>query len=124
MEKERITDALRINRIRCILAVIVCSLLCIFVILAVSEQLLIAPDALVSEVGYKSYRMFTVLSNMLMAITAAMCIPYAVDGIRYHNYHLPRWIVTLMYMGTNGVALTFLIAVTVLAPARGPQCDT
>lgn len=114
-----IPDALRINRIRCILAIIVCALLCILVFLAVTDQLLQTPDALVTEVGWKSYHMFTVLSNILMAVTAAMCIPFAVDGMRYRNYHLPRWYVNLMFMGTTGVALTFLIALTVLSPAAG-----
>jgi len=119
MEQEKMPDALRINRIRCILAIIVCAVLCVLVFLAVTDQLLREPDALVAEVGWKSYHMFTVLSNILMAVAAAMCIPFAVDGMRYRNYHLPRWYVNLMFMGTSGVALTFLIALTVLSPAAG-----
>lgn len=117
MKEEKVNNALRINRIRCVLAAVMCSLLCILVFAAVIDQVLSTPDAIVSEVGQKSFRMFTILSNMLMGITAAMCIPFAVDGMRYRNYHLPRWVVNLLYIGTNGVALTFLIAVTVLSPA-------
>lgn len=56
---------------------------------------------------------------MLMAVSAAMCIPYAVDGIRNNNYHLPRWYVGLMYMGTTSVAITFFIAITILSSAAG-----
>ena len=92
---------------------------CFLVFLAVTDQLLRDPDVLIKEVGWKAYHMFTVLSNILMAVAAAMCIPFAVDGMRYRNYHLPRWYVNLMYMGTTGVAITFLIALTVLAPAAG-----
>lgn len=117
MKKETISNALRVNRIRCILAVVMCSLLCLLVFAAVIDQVLSTPDAVVSEVGQKSFRMFTILANMLMGVTAEMCIPFAVDGIRYRNYHLPRWVVNFLYIGTNGVALTFLIAVTVLSPA-------
>ena len=117
MEKEKLKNALRINRIRCVIAVITGSVLCVLVFAAVIAQVLSTPDAIVSEVGQKSFRMFTILANMLMGVTAAMCIPFAVDGIRYRNYHLPRWVVNLLYVGTNGVALTFLIAVTVLSPA-------
>ena len=117
MKKEKITNALLINRTRCVIAVIMCSLLCILVFAAVIDQVLSTPDAIVSEVGQKSFRMFTILANMFMGVTAAMCIPFAVDGMRYRNYHLPRWVINLMYIGTNGVALTFLIAVTVLSPA-------
>ena len=117
MEKEKFKDALKVNKARCIWAVVMCSLMCILVFAAVIDQVLSTPDAIVSEVGLKSFRMFTILANMLMGITSAMCIPFAVDGIRYENYHLPRWVVNLMYLGTNGVALTFLIAVTILSPA-------
>ena len=119
MEQKKLPDALRINRNRCILAIVICSILCFLVFIAVTDQLLREPDVLIKEVGWKAYNMFTVLSNILMAVAAAMCIPFAVDGMRYRNYHLPRWYVNLMYMGTTGVAITFLIALTVLSPAAG-----
>ena len=112
-------NALRVNRIRCIFAVFVCALLCIMVFLGVCIQLLSEPNPEIPEVGWESYYLFTILSSMLMAFAAAMCIPYTVDGIRYHNYHLPRWYVDLMFMGTTGVTVTFLSALTVLAPAAG-----
>ncbi len=110
------TDAIRTNRMRCRVAVVSCSLLSFLVFLAVCDQLLSTPDAIVQEVGWKSYHMFTILANMFAGIAAALCIPYAVDGLRYDNYHLPRWVVNVLYMATTGVALTFLIAVTVLSP--------
>ena len=120
MDKTRKSpNALQINRNRCILAIIVCSLICILVYLGVTDQVLRDPDPLIKEVGWKSYHMFTILSNLLMAVAAAMCIPFAVDGMRYRNYHLPRWYVNLMYAGTTGVAITFIITLTVLAPAAG-----
>ena len=110
------SDAIRTNRTRCRVAVVSCSLLSFLVFLAVCDQLLSTPDAIVQEVGWKSYHMFTILANMFAGIAAALCIPYAVDGLRYDNYHLPRWVVNVLYMATTGVALTFLIAVTVLSP--------
>ena len=109
-------DAIRTNRMRCRVAVVSCSLLSFLVFLAVCDQLLSTPDAIVQEVGWKSYHMFTILANMFAGIAAALCIPYAVDGLRYDNYHLPRWVINVLYMATTGVALTFLIAVTVLSP--------
>ena len=110
------SDAIRTNRMRCRVAVVSSSLLSFLVFLAVCDQLLSTPDAIVQEVGWKSYHMFTILANMFAGIAAALCIPYAVDGLRYDNYHLPRWVVNVLYMATTGVALTFLIAVTVLSP--------
>ena len=118
MSKDKKLDALQINKVRCVLSIIVCSLICVFVFMGVCQQLVVQPaDNGLPEVGWKSYHLFTILSNMLMAVSAAMCIPYAVDGMRNHNYHLPRWYVDLMYIGTTGVTVTFVIALTVLSPA-------
>lgn len=111
--------ALRINRDRCIFALVSSVLVLLFVFLAIVTTLLQAEDEVVKEVGLKTFRMFTVQSNMLMAFGAAMVIPYAVDGLRYRNYHLPRWIVSLLFMGVTGVTLTFLIAVTLLSSMAG-----
>lgn len=112
-------NAVQINRNRCRLAIIVCILICFLVFLGVCMQLIENPEAESKEVGWKTYHLFTILSNMLMAVAAAMCIPYAVDGLRRNNYHLPRWYVNLMYTGTTGVAVTLIVAVTVLSPAAG-----
>lgn len=119
MRQKKKPDALRVNKIRCILAIIVSAVLCALTFLGVCMQLLDDPNPEIQEVGWKSYHLFTILSNMLMAAAAAMCIPYAVDGLRNHNYHLPRWYVDLMFTGTVGVAVTFLVAVVVLSPAAG-----
>ncbi|MBP3896857.1 MAG: hypothetical protein J6D57_03320 [Mogibacterium sp.] len=116
MKDRKTVDILLHNRKRCISAIVCCSVLSFLVFLAICDQLLSQPDAIVQEVGWKSYHMFTILANMFMGIASAMCIPYAVDGLRYNNYHLPRWIIDLLLMATTGVAVTFLIAVTVLSP--------
>lgn len=74
---------------------------------------------MVQEVGIKTFRMFTVLSNMLMAVVVGLCIPFSVDGIRNKNYHLPRWIVNLSYISVIGVTLTFCISLFILSPQIG-----
>lgn len=95
------------------------TLIVIFVFMCIVINLLKAPTELVQEVGLKTFRMFTVLSNMLVAIASAMTIPFAVDGIIKKNYHLPRWIVALTFTGVTCVTLTFLIALTVLSAHAG-----
>ena len=89
MKDRKTVDILLHNRKRCISAIVCCSVLSFLVFLAICDQLLSQPDAIVQEVGWKSYHMFTILANMFMGIASAMCIPYAVDGLRYNNYHLP-----------------------------------
>ena len=63
---------------------------------AIVFNLLADPTEIVQEVGLKTFRMYTVLSNMFVGITAAMSIPFAVDGLRERNYHLPRWIIRFL----------------------------
>ena len=118
MKKDELT-ALKINRDRCIFALVNSVLMVVFVFLAIVFRVLQKEDMVVREVGLQTFRMFTVLSNMLMAIGFAMVIPYAVDGLRYRNYHLPRWVVDLLFMGTTCVSLTFIIAVTALSAMAG-----
>ena len=95
------------------------SLIVIFVFICIIVNLLKEPTALVEEVGLKTFRMFTVLSNMLVGVTSAMTIPFAVDGIIKKNYHLPRWIVALTFTGVTCVSLTFLVALTALSAYAG-----
>ena len=90
---------------------------CIFV--AIVMNLLKAPTELVEEVGIKTFRMYTVLSNMFVGITISMTIPFAVDGIRHRNYHLPRWVVNLIFVSTTCITLTFIISCTLLSAFAG-----
>lgn len=52
--KKRSADALYINRVRCVLAMAVCSLISILVYLGVTDQVLRDPDPLIEEVGWKT----------------------------------------------------------------------
>ena len=101
------------------LNLILSSLIVVFVFISIVMNLLSTPTENVQEVGLKTFRMFTVLSNMFVAITSAMTIPFAVDGIRRKNYHLPRWIVNLTLSGATCITLTFLISIFVLSPRKG-----
>lgn len=104
------------SHLKAALSILLSALIIVGVFLGVVENLLDDPNELVQEVGAKTFRMFTVLSNMFMATAAALSIPFAVDGIRYRNYHMPRWIVTFLYSGTVCVALTFFVALFLLSP--------
>ena len=119
MERDKGLNAIAINRLRCILATTVCIGICVMVFFAFVYHLLTDPNNLIQEVGWQSFHLFTILSNMIMGVVSGMCIPFAVDGLRYHNYHLPRWFVNLLFMATCGVTITFVIAVTVLSSAVG-----
>ena len=101
------------------LNLILSTVLVVCVFISIVMNLLANPTELVQEVGTKTFRMFTVLSNMFVGVTAAMSIPFAVDGIRQQNYHLPRWIVNLTFVSTTCITLTFMITLFVLSPQAG-----
>ena len=92
-------------------------IMCVFASIVVN--LLSSPNELVEEVGLKTFRMFTNLSNMFVSITAAMTIPFTVDGIRQKNHHLPRWIMKLTLASTTAIAVTFVTTLFVLSPQAG-----
>lgn len=69
--------------------------------------------------GIEKLRMFTFQSNLLAGLCALLCVPYQVDGIRNINYHIPRWVVYVLYAGISAVAVTFLIAGLVMSPVVG-----
>ena len=83
---------------------------------AIVYNLVSGPTELVEEVGLKTFRMFTDLSNMFVSITTAMTIPFTVEGIRQKNYHLPRWIMNLTLASVTAISVTFSISLFVLSP--------
>lgn len=91
--------------------------ICVFI--GVTMNLTTTADENFDHMGLRTFCMFTVNSNILAAAAMAMLIPYTMDGLRTHNYHIPRWVVDLVYMGVTSVALTFLVSLFVLAPVKG-----
>ena len=78
-----------------------------------------AADENFDHMGLRTFCMFTVNSNILAAAAMAMVIPYTMDGLRTHNYYLPRWIVDVAYAAVTAVALTFLVSLFILSPVKG-----
>jgi hypothetical protein len=69
--------------------------------------------------GIRTFCMFTVDSNILVALSLLMCIPYTIEGLRTGYYHLPDWVVVMMHATVSSVALTFIVSLCVLAPVKG-----
>lgn len=112
-------NIIELNRRRCVNALILCTIVIVGVFIGVVTKLVAESTVLDPDEGIRSFRYFTVLSNVLMAFTATLCIPFEIDGLRNHNYHLPRWIVDLLYCGVCCVSITFFFAVCLLAPTQG-----
>ena len=115
----KISNFQKTHSINSWLNLILSTTIVVLVFISVVINLLATPDEFVKEVGVKTFRMFTVLSNMFVGISAAMTIPFAVDGIRQRNYHLPRWIVALTFSSVTCISLTFFVASTILSVKAG-----
>ena len=111
--------AMKITRRQCRLAFFSAAVVVICVCIGVTMNLTTLADENFDHMGLRTFCMFTVNSNILCAASMAMVIPYTLDGLRTHNYHMPRWIVDLVYMGVTAVALTFLVSLFILSPVKG-----
>ena len=107
------------SKTRSIVALCVCVLINIFQLIAFVIDVGDLYNHGTPESGVNTFRMFTTLSNLLIAITSVISIPYFVDDIRHKTFYYPRWLMTLLYIGTEGVALTFVSAITLISANLG-----
>ena len=111
--------ALRSNRMQCLLALISAGVVAVCVCVGVVMNLVTLYDENFDHMGIRTFCMFTVDSNILVALSMLLCIPYTVDGLRTGYYHLPDWIVVLMHVSVTAVSLTFLVSLFILSPVKG-----
>lgn len=119
MKSKKIVNARRINKMRFISGIVICSLVIIYTFLALLLNLINYYEHKSPEVGAGTLRMFTTISNLIAAFAATMCLPFQIDGLRRDRYKLPPWVVVVMYVGAVGVFLTFIMALTVISAYQG-----
>jgi len=119
MKDKPIFNARRINKMRYISGIVISSLVIIVTFVALSLSLLDFFHSGSSEAGVGTFKMFTTISNIIAAFSAAMCLPFQIDGLRKDRYKLPSWIVIVMYVGATGVFLTFSVAITIISAYQG-----
>lgn len=118
-DKNTITNARSITKMRCIAGIALCATV---IILTIVSMVLNSSDFYQDrspESGLGTFRMFTTLSNMVAAAAASLCIPFQIDGLRRDKYKLPNWIVVVMYIGVVGVFITFFVALTLISIYQG-----
>lgn len=110
--------AIAFNRRQCLCALISAAVVVVCVCIGVTLNLtMIYADY--DNVGIRSFCLFTVNSNILAAAGMMQVFPYALDGLRKNNYHLPNWVVVFLYTGTAAVTLTLIISLALLTPIKG-----
>ena len=122
MKEKTIINARKINKMRFISGIVICSLVIVVTFVALTLNLIDFYSNDSPESGVGTYRMFTTVSNVIAAFAALMCLPFQIDGLRRDRYKLPPWIVMVMYVGATGVFLTFFVAATLISAVQGfPQ---
>ena len=119
MKDKPIVNARKINKMRYISGIVLCSLVIVLTFVATTLSLLDYFHSESSEAGLGTFKMLTTISNISAAFSAAMCLPFQIDGLRRDRYKLPSWIVIVMYVGAVGVFLTFFVAITIISAYQG-----
>ena len=119
MKDKPVVNARKFNKMRFISGIVISSLVIVMTLVALSLSLSDYFDSGSSEAGVGTFKMFTTISNIIAAFSAAMCLPFQIDGLRRDRYKLPSWIVIVMYVGAVGVFLTFLVAITLISAYQG-----
>ena len=114
-----IYNARKINKMRCIAGLVMCSAVIILTAVALVFNITDFYNESTPEAGIGTLRMYTTLSNILAAVAASLCIPFQIDGLRRNKYKLPFWIVSIMYVGGTGLFVTFFTAITLISITTG-----
>lgn len=122
MQKEKqaiITNARAINKMRCIVGLVICSIVIVLTIVSLTLNIINFYQEGAPEAGIGTLRMYTTLSNILATLSASICVPFQIDGLRKNKYKLPKWIVEVLFVGAVGVFFTFSIAITLITANMG-----
>lgn len=111
--------AIAFSRRQCLCALISSAIVVVCVCIGVTMNLTTLYDQDFDNMGIRTFCMFTVNSNILAALGMVQVLPFAAEGLRKNNYHLPNWSVVFLHAGTTAVALTFLVSLLVLSPVKG-----
>ena len=107
------------NRKECIFSLVSALIVVVCTCTGVVMNLTTLHDENFDHMGIQTFCMFTVLSNILVAVGMGLVIPYTIDGLRKRYFNLPSWLIAFLMAGTTAVTLTFLVSLFILAPFKG-----
>ncbi len=58
--------------------------------------------------GFRSFIYYTMVSNVLAALSAAFVFPFAVEGIRKKRFTIPKWVALMHFIATTSIMVTMV----------------
>jgi hypothetical protein len=116
---KKIVNARTINKKRCIVGLIMCSIVIVLTIISLTINIINYYGDATPESGIGTLRMYTTLSNIVATLAAAVCIPFQIEGLLKNKYRLPGWIVQVMYVGATAISFTLVVTVSVISIRAG-----
>ena len=103
-----------IQKSRSVISLIACviTLVCSVSALSVDIAIYVKQGWPISEM----FSYFTTLSNILISIASSFIVPFAIDGIRYKRFIMPKWLSMLHYSGIICISLVFIFVLVAIMP--------
>ena len=118
-DNKKIINARTINKMRCIIGLIMCSIVIVLTIISLTLNITDYYGDATPESGIGTLRMYTTLSNIIATLAAAVCIPFQIEGLLKNKYRLPEWIVEVMYVGATAISFTFVVTISLISMRMG-----
>lgn len=94
-------------------------LIAVLVAYAISTFFTVGGEGNMEVVGFKCFKYFTVLSNVLVALSSIIYLIYNIIDFTKKTSYLPFIVLLFKYIGTVAVTVTFLTVVFFLGPTLG-----
>ena len=69
--------------------------------------------------GIALFEFYTQDSNIFAMFASAVFVVYAINALKSGTMVLPQWVITLKYMATCCLAVTFVVVICILSPMSG-----
>lgn len=96
-----------------------CNILVVTTVVYAICEMLVGNQAGNMNLGVKTFRYFTNLSNILVAVMTMFVLPFNINSIKSGKNELPVWTMICQYVGTASVTVTFLTVILFLGPMQG-----
>lgn len=94
--------------------------LLVYEVIYIAACFVIGGDGNMANAGFGAFRYFTIDSNTLVAVSAAVLLPFELICVFSRKERtVPTAVSVLKLAGTTGAALTFLVVIAFLGPTQG-----